>query len=509
MTLIKQDDVIDSVADALQFISYYHPQDFVDAMHAAWLREESPAAKDAIGQILVNSRMCAEGRRPICQDTGIVTVFAKVGMDVQWEAEMTLAEMINEGVRRAYLHPDNVLRASILDDPAGTRKNTRDNTPAVIHYELVAGDKVTIDVAAKGGGSENKSKMVMLNPSDSIVDWVLKTVPTMGAGWCPPGMLGIGIGGTAEKAAVMAKEVLMEPVDIHELMERGPQNRLEELRLELFEKVNELGIGAQGLGGLTTVLDVKIMDYPTHAASLPICMIPNCAATRHAHFTLDGGSGPALQTPPDLAQWPKIELSGGDEARRLNLDTVTADEVKTLKPGETVLLSGKMLTGRDAAHKRMIDMLNKGEALPVDLKGRMIYYVGPVDPVRDEAVGPAGPTTSTRMDKFTRQILEQTGLLGMIGKAERGPMAIEAIRDSGAVYLMAVGGAAYLVSKAITAARVLAFPELGMEAIYEFEVKDMPVTVAVDSKGESVHQTGPAKWKEVIARKVAVDTLKS
>jgi fumarate hydratase class I len=508
MTLIKQDDVIDSVADALQFISYYHPQDFVDAMHQAWLREESPAAKDAIGQILVNSRMCAEGRRPICQDTGIVTVFVKVGMDVQWDAEMSLTDMINEGVRRAYLHPDNVLRASILDDPAGARRNTKDNTPAVIHYEIVEGDKVSIDVAAKGGGSENKSKMVMLNPSDSIVDWVLKTVPTMGAGWCPPGMLGIGIGGTAEKAAVMAKEVLMEPVDIHELMARGPQSRIEELRLELFEKVNELGIGAQGLGGLTTVLDVKIMDYPTHAASLPVCMIPNCAATRHAHFTLDG-SGPSLQTPPDLAQWPKIELSGGDEARRLNLDTVTAEEVKTLQPGETVLLSGKMLTGRDAAHKRMIDMLNKGEELPVDLKGRMIYYVGPVDPVRDEVMGPAGPTTSTRMDKFTRQILEQTGLLGMIGKAERGPIAIDAIRDNGAVYLMAVGGAAYLVSKAIIGAKVLAFPELGMEAIYEFEVKDMPVTVAVDSNGESVHQTGPAKWKGIIEQKVSLDTLKS
>ncbi|MEZ5479161.1 MAG: fumarate hydratase [Thiolinea sp.] len=508
MTVIKQDDLIDSVADALQFISYYHPQDFVDAIHAAWQREESAAAKDAIAQILVNSRMCAEGRRPICQDTGIVTVFVKVGMEVRWDADMGLSEMINEGVRRAYLHPDNVLRASLLADPAGARKNTRDNTPAVIHYEIVAGDKVSIDVAAKGGGSENKSKMVMLNPSDSIVDWVLKTVPTMGAGWCPPGMLGIGIGGTAEKAAVMAKEVLMDPVDIQELMARGAQNRIEELRLELYEKVNELGIGAQGLGGLTTVLDVKIKDYPTHAASLPVCMIPNCAATRHAHFVLDG-SGPALQTPPSLDNWPKIELGGGDEARRLNLDTVTPEQVRSLKPGETVLLSGKMLTGRDAAHKRMVDMLNRGESLPVDLKGRMIYYVGPVDPVRDEVMGPAGPTTSTRMDKFTRQILEQTGLLGMIGKAERGPLAIDAIRDFGAVYLMAVGGAAYLVSKAITAAEVVAFPELGMEAIYEFEVKDMPVTVAVDSQGESVHQTGPAKWKGIIEQKIAVDALKS
>lgn len=504
MTVIKQADLIASVADALQFISYYHPQDFVDALYKAWQQEESSAAKDAMAQILVNSRLCAEGRRPICQDTGIVTVFVKVGMGVQWEANMSLTDMINEGVRRAYMHPDNVLRASILDDPAGARKNTKDNTPAVIHYEVVEGDTVSIDVAAKGGGSENKSKMVMLNPSDSIVDWVLKTVPTMGAGWCPPGMLGLGIGGTAEKAAVMAKEVLMEPVDIHELIERGPQSKVEELRLELFEKVNQLGIGAQGLGGLTTVLDVKIRDYPTHAASLPVCMIPNCAATRHAHFVLDG-SGPSLQTPPDLANWPDVKLAGGDEATRLNLDTVSADEVRQLKPGETVLLSGKMLTGRDAAHKRLTSMLDKGEELPVDLKGRMIYYVGPVDPVRDEVMGPAGPTTSTRMDKFTRQILEQTGLIGMIGKAERGPLAIEAIRDHGAVYLMAVGGAAYLVSKAITAAEVVAFPELGMEAIYEFEVKDMPVTVAVDSQGESVHQSGPAQWKEIIELK----TLKS
>ncbi len=508
MTVIKQEDVIASVADALQFISYYHPQDFIDAMYAAWQREESPAAKDAIAQILVNSRMCAEGHRPICQDTGIVTAFVKVGMQVQWQGSMSLSDMINEGVRQAYLHPDNVLRASILADPAGARKNTHDNTPAVIHYEIVPGDRVIVDVAAKGGGSENKSKMVMLNPSDSIVDWVLKTVPTMGAGWCPPGMLGIGIGGTAEKAAVLAKEVLMESIDIQTLMARGPQNRVEALRLELYEKVNQLGIGAQGLGGLTTVLDVKIKDYPTHAASLPVCMIPNCAATRHAHFVLDG-SGPALQTPPSLDNWPKIALEGGEQARRINLDTVTPEVVRSLRPGETVLLSGKMLTGRDAAHKRMVDMLNKGETLPVDLSGRFIYYVGPVDPVHDEVMGPAGPTTSTRMDKFTRQILEQTGLLGMIGKAERGAIAIDAIRDSGAVYLMAVGGAAYLVSKAITAAKVLAFPELGMEAIYEFEVKDMPVTVAVDSQGESVHQTGPAKWHKIIEQKMAVDALKS
>ncbi len=497
MTIIKQDDVIASMADALQFISYYHPVDFIEAMHKAWEREESPAAKDSIAQILVNSRMCAEGHRPICQDTGIVTVFVKVGMNVQWEGDMSLSDMINEGVRRAYMNPDNVLRASILADPAGARKNTKDNTPAVIHYEIVPGDKVEFDVAAKGGGSENKSKMVMLNPSDSIVDWVLKTVPTMGAGWCPPGMLGIGIGGTAEKAAVLAKEVLMEPIDIQELIARGPQNRVEELRLELYEKVNELGIGAQGLGGLTTVLDVKIKDYPTHAASLPICMIPNCAATRHTHFVLDG-SGPSLQTPPDIANWPQISLEGGAQATRVNLDTITPEQVRNLKPGETVLLSGKMLTGRDAAHKRMVDMLNKGEKLPVDLKGRFIYYVGPVDPVRDEVVGPAGPTTSTRMDKFTHQILAETGLLGMIGKSERGPVAIEAIKEYGAVYLMAVGGAAYLVSKAITGAKVLAFPELGMEAIYEFEVKDMPVTVAVDSNGESVHTTGPAKWKQII-----------
>lgn len=508
MTVIKQDDVIASVADALQYISYYHPKDFIDAMYEAWKREESPAAKDSIAQILVNSRMCAEGKRPICQDTGIVTVFVKVGMGVQWDADMSLTDMINEGVRQAYTHPDNVLRASVLADPAGARKNTKDNTPAVIHYEVVEGNTVDIQVAAKGGGSENKSKMAMLNPSDSIVDWVLKTVPTMGAGWCPPGMLGIGIGGTAEKAALMAKESLMEPIDIQELKERGAQNRVEELRLELMEKVNNLGIGAQGLGGLTTVLDVKIMDCPTHAASLPVCIIPNCAATRHAHFVLDG-SGASLQTPPSLEDWPEISLEGGDDAVRLNLDTVTAEEVAALQPGATVLLSGKMLTGRDAAHKRMVDMLNKGEELPVDLKGRFIYYVGPVDPVRDEVVGPAGPTTSTRMDKFTDQVLEQTGLLGMIGKSERGPIAIEAIKKHGAVYLMAVGGAAYLVSKAITNAEVLAFPELGMEAIYEFEVKDMPVTVAVDTQGESVHTTGPQKWKGIIEQKISAETLKA
>ncbi|MFK7733641.1 MAG: fumarate hydratase [Pseudomonadales bacterium] len=495
MTTIRQDDLIDSVADALQFISYYHPKDFIQAVHEAYLREESQAAKDAMAQILINSRMCAEGHRPICQDTGIVTVFIKIGMNVQWDAELSVSDMINEGVRRAYTHPDNVLRASILEDPAGARKNTRDNTPAVIHMEVVAGDTVDVTVAAKGGGSENKSKMVMLNPSDSIVDWVVKTVPTMGAGWCPPGMLGIGIGGTAEKAAVLAKESLMDPIDIHELRERGPQSRAEELRIEIMDAVNKLGIGAQGLGGLTTVLDVKIKDYPTHAASLPIAMIPNCAATRHAHFILDG-NGAARQQPPNLDDWPDITWDVGPSARRVDMDTVTAEDIQTWQPGETVLLSGKMLTGRDAAHKRIQELFDSGEGLPegVDLRGRFIYYVGPVDAVRDEVVGPAGPTTSTRMDKFTGMILEKTGLLGMIGKAERGQVAIDAIKEHKAVYLMAVGGAAYLVSKAITQSRVVAFPEMGMEAIYEFEVKDMPVTVAVDSRGESVHQTGPKQW---------------
>ena len=496
MTVIRQEDLIASVADALQFISYYHPVDFIQAMHKAYEREQSQAAKDAMAQILINSRLCAMGHRPICQDTGIVTVFVKVGMDVRWNAKISLDDMINEGVRRAYMLPENVLRASILDDPAGKRTNTKDNTPAVIHYQIVAGNTVDIHVAAKGGGSENKSKMVMLNPSDSIVDWVLKTVPTMGAGWCPPGMLGIGIGGTAEKAALLAKEVLMEPVDIYELIERGPSNRIEELRLELFEKVNQLGIGAQGLGGLTTVLDVKIKDYPTHAASLPVAMIPNCAATRHAHFVLDG-SGPALQTPPSIDQWPDITWEAGN-ARRVNLNGITKTEIAQWKTGETLLLSGKMLTGRDAAHKKMTEMMASGEKLPVDLTNRFIYYVGPVDPVRDEVVGPAGPTTATRMDKFTRTMLEQTGLIGMIGKSERGPIAIEAIKDNKAVYLMAVGGAAYLVSKAIVGAKVLAFPEMGMEAIYEFDVKDMPVTVAVDVHGESVHNTGPQVWEQKI-----------
>lgn len=498
MTTINQQHLIDSVADALQFISYYHPKDFIDAVHEAYQREESKPAKDAMAQILINSRMCAEGKRPICQDTGIVTVFVKVGMDVRWEGEMTPADMINEGVRRAYLHPDNKLRASILADPAGARSNTKDNTPAVIHMEIVTGDKVEVDIAAKGGGSENKSKMAMLNPSDSIVDWVVKTVPTMGAGWCPPGMLGIGVGGTAEKSAVLAKQVLMDPIDIHELKARGAKTKTEELRLEIFEKVNALGIGAQGLGGLTTVLDVKIADYPTHAASLPVSMIPNCAATRHAHFVLDG-TGPSLQTPPKLSDWPEITWDVGPNARSINLDTLTAEETSSFKPGETLLLNGTLLTGRDAAHKRIKELLDKGEKLPVDLSGKLIYYVGPVDAVRDEAVGPAGPTTATRMDKFTEMMLAQTGLLGMIGKAERGPAGIDAIKKHKSVYLMAVGGAAYLVSRAITSARIIAFEELGMEAIHEFVVKDMPVTVAVDSNGEAVHQTGPENWRGKIA----------
>ncbi len=500
MTLIKQSDVVDSVADALQFISYYHPVDFIEAMHEAWQQEESPAAKDAMLQILVNSRMCAEGKRPICQDTGIVIVFLKIGMNVSWDSELSVEDMVNEGVRRAYKHPDNSLRASILADPAGKRQNTGDNTPAVIHMTVVPGDTVAVEISAKGGGSENKAKLVMLNPSDSIVDWVLKTLPTMGAGWCPPGMLGIGIGGTAEKAAVMAKESLMESIDIHELRKRGAQNRTEELRIEIMDKVNQLGIGAQGLGGLTTVLDVKIKDFPTHAASLPVCMIPNCAATRHTHFTLDG-TGPALQTPPDLSSWPDLAYLPDENARHVNLNGISKEEVKSWKSGEVLLLSGKILTGRDAAHKRMIEQLNKGEKLPVDLKGRFIYYVGPVDPVRDEVMGPAGPTTATRMDKFTDQILEETGLFGMIGKAERGDIAIDSIKKHQSAYLMAVGGSAYLVSKAIVGAKVLAFPEMGMEAIYEFEVKDMPVTVAVDSQGISVHKTGPEKWQKIIMQK--------
>jgi len=499
MTDIRQEDFICSVADALQYISYYHPADYIRNLAAAYEREESRAAKDAIAQILVNSRMCAEGRRPICQDTGIVTVFLSIGMDVRWpDATMGVEDMANEGVRRAYLHPDNPLRASVLADPAGKRSNTRDNTPAVVNMRVVPGNTLDVIVAAKGGGSEAKSKFAMLNPSDSIVDWVLKTVPSMGAGWCPPGMLGIGIGGTAEKAMLLAKEALMEPIDIVDLKARGPANRAEELRLELFEKVNALGIGAQGLGGLTTVLDVKVRDFPTHAANLPVAMIPNCAATRHAHFTLDG-SGPAVLEPPSLADWPSLTYDASN-GRRVDLDTVTRDEVASWKPGETLLLNGRLLTGRDAAHKRIVQMLDAGQALPVDLAGRFIYYVGPVDPVRDEVIGPAGPTTATRMDKFTEQVLAQTGLLGMIGKAERGPAGIDAIRKHRSVYLMAVGGAAYLVSKAIRAARVLAFDDLGMEAIYEFTVRDMPVTVAVDSTGDSVHRTGPREWQARIGK---------
>ncbi len=496
MSTIQQEDFIQSIADALQYISYYHPADYIKSLTAAWELEESPAAKDAMAQILVNSRMCAEGKRPICQDTGMVVVFLKIGMDVRWDAEMGIKEMVNEGVRRGYTNPDNVLRASMVADPAGTRTNTKDNTPAVVHMELVPGDCVEVGLAAKGGGSENKAKFAVLNPSASVVDWVLETVPTMGAGWCPPGMLGIGIGGSAEKAMLMAKESLLEHIDIHELKARGPQNRAEELRLELHTKVNALGIGAQGLGGLTTVLDVKVKDYPTHAASLPVAMIPNCAATRHVEFTLDG-TGPADLKPPSLDVWPDITLEGADSARRVNLDTISREEIASWKAGERILLSGKLLTGRDAAHNRVKGLLDRGEPMPdgVDFKGRFIYYVGPVDPVRDEVVGPAGPTTATRMDGFTDMMLGETGLIGMIGKAERGAATIESIKKHGAVYLMAVGGAAYLVAKAIRSARIVAFEDLGMEAIREFVVDDMPVTVAVDSRGNSVHETGPAEWR--------------
>ena len=496
MTNIKQADLIKSVADAFQFISYLHPKDFIQAMGRAYELEKGEAAKDAIAQILTNSKMCALGKRPICQDTGIAVVFIKVGMNVQWaDATMSVSDMINEGVRQAYLNADNPLRASVLSDPAGKRKNTGDNTPAVIHYEIVPGDGVEVTCAAKGGGSENKAKFVMLNPSDSIVDWVIKTVPSMGAGWCPPGILGIGIGGTPEKAMVLAKESLMGPVDIQELIARGPKNRTEELRLEIYKQVNNLGIGAQGLGGLTTVLDVKILEYPTHAASLPVAMIPNCAATRHIHFHLDG-SGPAILEAPALSDWPDVLwVPDIEKSNRINLATLTAAEVASWKPGQTLLLNGKILTGRDAAHKRIQDMLAKGEPLPVSFKNRVIYYVGPVDPVREEAVGPAGPTTSTRMDKFTEMMLSQTGLIAMIGKAERGPVAIEAIKKHKSAYLMAVGGAAYLVSKAIKHAKVVGFADLGMEAIYEFDVEDMPVTVAVDSTGVSMHKAGPLHWQ--------------
>jgi fumarate hydratase, class I len=502
MAAIKQDDLIDSIADAFQYISYYHPKDYIDALALAYEREESPAARDAIAQILTNSKMSAQGRRPVCQDTGLAVVFVKLGMDVQWSGvTMALSDMIHEGVRRAYKHPDNPLRASVVLDPAGQRLNSRDNTPAIIHYDVVPGTDIDITVAAKGGGSENKAKFTTLMPSDSLADWIVDIVPSMGAGWCPPGMLGIGVGGTAEKAMILAKESLMESIDMQALKAKGPQSRLEELRIEIYDRVNALGIGAQGLGGLTTVLDVKIKDYPTHAASLPVAVIPNCAATRHAHFVLDG-SGPAVLTPPAPEDYPAIVWRAADDARRVDLDTVTKEDVASWKPGETLLLNGKFLTGRDAAHKRIKGLLDSGEGLPegVNFEGRFIYYVGPVDPVGDEVVGPAGPTTSTRMDKFTEMMLSQTGLLGMVGKAERGPVAIEAIKKHKAVYLMAVGGAAYLVAKAIQSSRVVAFEDLGMEAIYEFEVRDMPVTVAVDSLGESVHQTGPKYWKSKIAQ---------
>ena len=497
MALIRRPDLVQSVADALQFISYYHPADYIRALGRAYEREQSPAAKDAIAQILANSRLCAEGHRPICQDTGIVNVFLKIGMGVRFDFDGALEDVVNEGVRRAYLDRENPLRASILRDVLDSRKNTRDNTPAVIQVQLVPGDKVEVDVAAKGGGSEAKSKFAMLNPSDSIADWVLNTVPTMGAGWCPPGMLGIGIGGTAEKAMLMAKEALMEPIDMAELKLRGPQNKAEELRIELYDKVNALGIGAQGLGGLSTVLDVKIRTYPTHAANQPVAMIPNCAATRHAHFVLDG-SGPARFEAPQLSDWPAVSWTPDAKSRRVDLDRLDRAEVASWRPGERLLLSGKLLTGRDAAHKRIQDMLGRGEKLPVDFTNRIIYYVGPVDPVRDEVVGPAGPTTATRMDKFTETMLAKAGLVAMIGKGERGPAALEAIRKHKAAYLIAVGGAAYLVAKAIRKSRVLAFADLDMEAIYEFEVRDMPVTVAVDASGASLHSTGPAEWSRKI-----------
>ena len=500
-TTVQYADLVESVAAALQYISYYHPADYITHLARAYEREQGPAAKDAIAQILTNSKMCAEGRRPICQDTGIVNVFLKIGMDVRFAGfPDSIEDAVNEGVRRGYLDPENKLRASIVADPQFERKNTKDNTPAVVHMTVVPGNTLDVQVAAKGGGSENKSKFVMLNPSDSVVDWVLKTVPTMGAGWCPPGMLGIGIGGTAEKAMLMAKESLMEPIDMFDLLARGPADKFEELRIELYEKVNALGIGAQGLGGLTTVLDVKIASYPTHAASKPVAMIPNCAATRHAHFVLDG-SGPAYLEPPSLDLWPDVHWAPDyNKSKKVDLNTLTRAEVAAWKPGDTLLLSGKMLTGRDAAHKRIQDMLARGEKLPVDFTNRVIYYVGPVDPVRDEVVGPAGPTTATRMDKFTEMMLAQTGLISMIGKAERGPVAIEAIRKHGSAYLMAVGGAAYLVAKAIKGARVVGFADLGMEAIYEFDVKDMPVTVAVDSQGISVHNTGPKEWQAKIGK---------
>ncbi len=498
-TIIREADLIESVADALQFISYFHPMDYIRALGVAYEAEQSPAAKDAIAQILTNSRMCAEGHRPICQDTGIVNVFVKWGMDCRLDdASRSLQDIVDDGVRRAYLNPDNKLRASVLADPAFTRRNTKDNTPCVLHVEMVPGATVGIDVAAKGGGSENKSKFKMMNPSDSIVEWVLEMLPQMGAGWCPPGMLGIGIGGTAEQCVLLAKQALMEPIDMAPLKARGPRTDIEALRIEIFDKVNALGIGAQGLGGLSTILDVKIMDAPCHAAGKPVAMIPNCAATRHAHFTLDG-SGPAYLDPPALSAWPDVNWTPDKAAIRVDLDALTPAVVQSWKQGDRLLLNGKMLTGRDAAHKRIKDMLEAGEPLPVEFAGRVIYYVGPVDPVGEEVVGPAGPTTATRMDKFTRMMLEQ-GLLAMVGKAERGPAAVEAIRDHKSAYLMAVGGAAYLVSRAIKGSQVVGFADLGMEAIYEFEVEDFPVTVAVDATGANVHALAPLVWKERIAR---------
>ncbi len=496
MSAIRQEDFIQSIQDALQFISCYHPLDFIQAVGGAWEKEKSPAARDALAQILANSRLCAQGHRPVCQDTGVVVVFLKIGMNVHWRCELDVEEMVNEAVRRAYTDPDNTLRASMVDPPYGTRRNTGDNTPAIIHTQIVSGDKVEIAVAAKGGGSENKARFAVLNPNDDLVDWVVNTVPILGAGWCPPGILGIGIGGTAEKAMLLAKESLLSPVNIQELADRGAENYLEELRLEIYHKVNALGIGAQGLGGLTTVVDVKILDYPTHAASLPVALIPNCAATRHIEFVLDG-SGPAEFTPPHLEDWPKVTWKASPDAIKVDLDSLDAAQVASWKPGDRLLLSGKILTGRDAAHRRIKELLDAGEPLPpgVDFRNRLIYYVGPVAAVDDEVVGPAGPTTATRMDKFTDMMLDELGLLGMIGKAERGPETIASIKKHGASYLIAVGGAAYLVSQAIRKARVLAFEDLGMEAIHEFEVEDMPVLVAVDSSGESIHQSGPAEWR--------------
>lgn len=492
---ITEADFIGSVAEALQFISVYHPPEFIAHLTRAYEREESAAAKDAMAQILVNSRMSALGRRPMCQDTGTVNVFVKIGMQARIASRRPLAELVDEAVAIAYTDPLNPLRASIVADPVFERRNTGTNAPAVTHVEMVAGDKIRVIVAAKGGGSENKARFAALNPGASITDWVLKTVEGLGAGWCPPGLLGIGIGGTAEKAMLLAKESLLAPIDMGELIARGPSSKLEELRLDIYEKVNALGIGAQGLGGLTTVLDVKIATYPVHAASKPIGLIPQCAADRHVSFTLDG-SGPAAFAPPPLELWPDIELHGdAGRVRRVDLARLTREEVASWKAGETLLLSGPLLTGRDAAHKRMSSLLDRGLPLPVDLKDRAIYYVGPVDPVGDEVVGPAGPTTSTRMDPFTDQILEATGLLVMIGKAERGPAAIESIARHKAAYLITVGGAAYLVSKAIRSARILAFEDLGMEAIREFMVEDMPVTVAVDAAGTSIHTTGPARWR--------------